>query len=398
MSLSRRSLLRAAALFAAAPISSLDLAAQRTRDSAGRVPGYGATASTWAGATRVPSEPGRAATASYTPLAGYPGILTPPPLHFERHHSGVPSIDRRAHTLSIHGLVGRARTFSMADIESMPPVTKTLFVECAGNTSSEWRGASAPDVQHTHGLTSCSEWTGVPLSTLLELCRVRADAAWLLTEGADACRLARSLPMAKAMQDALVAYAQNGRPLRAEQGFPLRLVVPGWEGISSVKWLHRIEAIDRPAMTFWETARYSDLLSNGHARIFTFAMDVKSVITRPSGTDTLERAGEREISGLAWSGRGRIARVDITTDGGLSWKPAEFEATPLPSAHTRFRASWNWDGAEARIASRAVDDTGVVQPTLAELIAVRGERSGYHNNAIQPWLIARDGRVTNGLS
>jgi sulfane dehydrogenase subunit SoxC len=346
----------------------------------------------------VPDEPGPNAVASFTPLRESTGIITPSALHFERHHSGVPAIDAATHTLTIHGLVDRARSFTMADLKAMPAVSNVLFIECSGNSSSEWQGASAKDVQHADGLTSCSEWTGVPLASLLRMCGARAGARWVFTEGADACRLARSLPMSKAMGDALVAYAQNGAPLRPEQGFPLRLVVPGWEGICSVKWLRRVEVIDRPAMTFWETARYTDLMPDGKAREFTFVMDVKSVITRPSGGDTLRAAGPYEITGLAWSGHGAIARVDVTIDGGTTWSQAELEAPPVPLAHTRFRFRWNWDGKEARIASRAVDDTGAVQPSLPELIAARGEHSGYHNNAVQPWHVAPNGRVTNGLA
>jgi sulfane dehydrogenase subunit SoxC len=235
------------------------------------------------------------------------------------------------------------------------------------------------------------------LSTVLRECGVQPDARWVLAEGADAARVARSLPIAKAMSDVLVAYAQNGEPLRPEQGYPLRLVVPGWEGITNVKWVHRLKLIDQPAMTRWETAKYTDLLPDGTARQFTFEMDAKSVITRPSAGDTLPDAGVYEISGVAWSGRGAITRVEITTDGGAAWVDAELQAPVLPRAHTRFRWSWRWDGRAAMIASRATDDAGSVQPTLTDLVAVRGMNSGYHQNAIQPWAIAANGAVTNGL-
>ena len=395
---SRRAFLRAGALALAFPWRVSAQTAASTGARAPRLPGRGARLSRLNGAVRLPDEPGLNAVASFTPLRESAGIITPSELHFERHHAGVPAIDAASHTLTVHGLVDRPRSFTVADLKAMPAVSTVLFIECAGNSSSEWRGASAADVQHADGLTSCSEWTGVPLASLLRMCGARAGASWVLTEGADACRLARSLPMSKASRDALVAYAQNGAPLRAEQGFPLRLVVPGWEGICSVKWLRRVEAINRPAMTFWETARYADLMPDGRARQFTFVMEVKSVITRPSGGDTLRGGGAYEITGLAWSGRGAIARVDVTTDGGATWMRAELEAPPLPFAHARFRYPWIWNGKEARIASRAVDDTGAVQPSLPDLIAARGEHSGYHNNAIQPWHVAADGRVTNGLA
>jgi sulfane dehydrogenase subunit SoxC len=341
--------------------------------------------------TRTPE-----ATASFTPLRDSFGIITPSALHFERHHSGVPEIDPAAHTLMVHGLVDRPLVFSMDELKRMPAATRVLFIECSGNSSSEWLGAGAPSVQRTHGLTSCSEWTGVWLSTLLRECGVRASASWVLAEGADAARMARSLPIGKAMNDVLIAYAQNGEALRPEQGYPLRLVAPGWEGNVNVKWLRRIEALDGPAMTRWETARYTDLTPDGKARQFTFVMDAKSVITAPSGGDTLRGPGVYEISGLAWSGRGAIRRVDVTTDGGRTWSPAELQPPVLSCAHTRFRWSWRWDGREALLASRCEDDTGYVQPRRQDLVKERGANSGYHQHGIQVWKVGASGAVTNG--
>jgi sulfane dehydrogenase subunit SoxC len=344
------------------------------------------------GSTRTPQ-----ATASFTPLADSYGIITPSSLHFERHHSGVPDIDPAAHTLTVHGLVDRPLVFTIDDLKRMPSVSRVFFIECAGNTSSEWHGAAAATVQQSHGLTSCSEWTGVWLSTLLGECGVHANASWLLAEGADAARVARSIPLEKARRDVLVAYAQNGEALRPEQGYPLRLVVPGYEGNMHIKWVHRIKLLDQPAMTRWETAKYTDLLPDGRARIFTFAMDAKSIITTPSPGRTLAAAGVHEISGLAWSGRGIIAQVEITVDGGRTWTAAELQTPVLPRAHTRFRWSWNWDGRDALIASRAVDETGYTQPTLSDLVQARGLNSGYHENAIQPWKVSSSGAVSNGL-
>lgn len=337
------------------------------------------------------------ATASFTPLADTFGIITPASLHFERHHAGVPEIDPARHTLTIEGLVDRPLAFSMDELRRLPTVSRVFFIECSGNTSSEWRGANAPSVQRSHGLTSCSEWTGVWLSTLLRECGIRTDARWILAQGADAARVARSLPIEKAMSDVLVAWGQNGEALRPEQGYPLRLIVPGFEGNTHIKWLHRVTAIDQPAMTRWETSKYTDLLPDGRARIFTFDMDAKSVITSPSPGQTLAGAGVHEVTGLAWSGHGAIARVDVTVDGGRTWVPAELQTPVLPRAHTRFRWSWRWDGREALIASRATDDTGYVQPALSDLVKARGTSSGYHNNAIQPWRIASSGAVSNGL-
>jgi sulfane dehydrogenase subunit SoxC len=338
------------------------------------------------------------ATASFTPLRESVGILTPASLHFERHHAGVPALDPATHTLTIHGLVDRPLVFSMDELERLPTVSRIYFIECSGNSSSEWRGAGAPGVQLSHGLTSCSEWSGVLLSTLLRECAVRPQGTWILAEGADAVQMARSLPIAKAMADVLLAFAQNGEALRPEQGYPLRLVAPGWEGNVSVKWLRRIEVLDQPAMTRWETAKYTDLMPDGTARQFTFTMDAKSVITHPSGGDALLRPGPYEITGLAWSGRGAIRRVDVTTDGGRTWTRAELQPPVLPRAHTRFRTSWIWSGGDALLASRCEDDTGYVQPARPALVAERGLNAGYHQNAIQLWKVGADGQVTNGNS
>ncbi len=337
------------------------------------------------------------ATASFTPLADLHGIITPSSLHFERHHAGVPELDPARHTLTIDGLVERPLTFSLDELQRMPTVSRIFFLECSGNTSGEWRGANATSVQRSHGLTSCSEWTGVRLATLLQECGVRRDAAWVLAQGADAARVARSVPMAKVLDDVLVAWGQNGEALRPEQGYPLRLLVPGFEGNISIKWLHRVTALDQPAMTRWETSKYTDLLPDGRAQIFTFDMEAKSVITRPAAGATLAGSGVHEITGLAWSGRGAIRRVDVTTDGGRTWVEAELQQPVLPRAHTRFRWSWRWDGREALIASRATDDTGYVQPSLPELVQARGLNTGYHNHAIQPWKVSPTGVVSNGL-
>jgi sulfane dehydrogenase subunit SoxC len=343
--------------------------------------------------TTIPEE-----ATSRTPLQDTFGIITPSSLHFERHHAGVPDIDPDTHTLTVHGLVQRPTVFTVADLTRLPSVSRIVFLECSGNSASEWRGGSEPTVQRAHGLTSCSEWTGVPLSTLLHECGVDPAATWILGEGADACKLARSIPMSKAMDDVLVVYGQNGEPLRPEQGYPLRLLVPEWEGNINVKWLRRIKVMNQPAMTRWETSKYTDLMPDGSARQFTFDMDAKSVITRPSGGMTLKGSGVYEVTGLAWSGRGAIAHVDVTTDGGRTWTAATLQNPVLPRAHTRFRWTWTWDGAPAALASRATDDTGYVQPSRADLVAVRGVNSFYHFNAIQIWNVARDGTITNGNS
>jgi sulfane dehydrogenase subunit SoxC len=398
VSRSRRWFLRAASLSAALfPIGRRAAAQDLPATLGAGVSDYGSR-SRWERARRLLGNARQPqATASFTPLGDSVGIITPSSLHFERHHSGVPDLNPETHTLTIHGLVDRPTVFTLAELKRMPSVTRILFLECSGNSSSEWLGANAADVQRSHGLTSCSEWTGVPLAALLRACGVQPAAKWILTEGADAARLDRSLPLEKALADVLVAYAQNGEALRPEQGFPLRLIVPGVEGIGSTKWLHRVKVLDQPAQTREETSKYTDLLADGKARSFTLEMDVKSVITRPSGGQKLSGAGVYEITGLAWSGAGAIASVDVTVDGGRTWTRATLQDPVLDRAHARFRYTWNWDGRPALIASRATDSAGRLQPTLTDLLNARGINSGYHQNAIQVWKIAADGAVTNGL-
>jgi len=337
--------------------------------------------------TRFPEE-----SQSRTPLQDSCGILTPSALHYERHHSGVPAIDPAAHRLLIHGLVDRPIIFTVEDIRRLPSISRIYFLECSGNTV--WADHAGPTAQRSHGLASCSEWTGVPLSILLSEAGVQPRARWILAEGADACKMQRSLPIEKAMDDILVAWGQNGEALRPEQGYPLRLVVPGWEGNVSVKWLRRIEAVDQPYMTRDETARYTDLMPDGKARIFTFVMDAKSIITCPSGGQSV-KPGFCEITGLAWSGRGRIERVEISVDGGKTWIDAALQEPRLDKSFTRFRLPWKWDGSEVELQSRCADNTGSVQPSWDALVAVRGVHSDYHNNAIKAWKISADGRVTS---
>jgi sulfane dehydrogenase subunit SoxC len=340
--------------------------------------------------------PTATASSSCTPLQDLHGIITPNGLHFERHHAGVPAIDPDAHRLLVHGLVERPLTFTMNDLMRFPAVSRLHFLECSGN--SFWTGTSAKStVQETHGLLSCCEWTGVLLSTVLGEAGVKPDARWILAEGADAAGMARSVPIEKALDDALLVYAQNGERLRPEQGYPLRLLLPGYEGNMSVKWLRRLKLGDQPFETREETSKYTDLMPDGTARQFTFVMEAKSVITFPSGGLRLHDRGFYEISGLAWSGRGRVTRVDVSTDGGASWEQARLQEPILTKCLTRFRLPWRWDGSPARLQSRAIDETGYVQPHRPDLVTVRGLNSNYHCNAIQEWQIAADGAITNAV-
>jgi sulfane dehydrogenase subunit SoxC len=332
---------------------------------------------------------------SFTPLHDSFGILTPSALHYERHHSGIPTIDPALHRLVIHGFVDRPLSLSLADIRRLPSVTRILALECGGNSAGEWTAGGGADVQRSHGLLSGSEWTGIPLSLLLAEAGVQSRASWVIAEGGDACRMMRSIPLRKAMGDSLLAYGQNGEAMRPAQGYPLRLLNPGWEGNTSVKWLQSLTLTDQPYMARDETSKYSDLMADGKARIFTYDMEAKSVITFPSGGQTLPARGVYELTGVAWSGRGRIERVDITFDGGRTWLQATLQEPRLPLALTRFRMEWRFDGQDAVVASRATDETGYVQPTRAALVAVRGTNSTYHYNGIKPWRVHTDGTVTN---
>jgi len=345
----------------------------------------------------VNTTPGTTGTGgSRTPLEALEGIITPSSLHFERHHSGVPDIDPAQHQVLIHGLVERPLIFSMDALARYPLVSRIHFLECSGNSAGN-NNAEAP--QQTaggiHGLVSCSDWTGVPLSVLLDEAGVKPEGKWLLAEGGDAASMSRSVPMAKAMDDAILALYQNGEKLRPEQGYPVRLFLPGYEGNMNVKWLRRIKVTAEPTMTKDETSKYSDLQPNGRAKLFTFPMDVKSVITSPSGMQTMRGPGLYQISGVAWSGFGRVRRVEISADGGKTFAQAALDGPVLPLALTRFRMPWRWDGGPSVLMSRAVDETGAVQPTRAVLIGTRGTAYRYHYNAIQSWSVAQGGAVSN---
>lgn len=397
--LNRRSLLAGTAgLVSAMVLGSMRSSAEATTEGSSedptRVPGTAPTAygqrSTFEKAVRVP----RSWWASLTPLQDSHGILTPSALHFERHHNGVPAIRPEHHRLLIHGMVDQPWTFTLDDVKRFPVVSRLAFIECSGNSAPEWRGPAGQTAQHTHGLTSTSEWTGVSLKSLLREVGVHPDASWMLAEGGDAAAMTRSLPLASILEEAMLCYAQNGEPLRPEQGYPLRLLIPGWEGNTCIKWLRRLKLGTAPSMTREETSQYTDLMPDGTARQFTMVMDAKSVITSPSGGQRIT-PGFLEIRGLAWSGRGRITLVEVSTDGGRSWKQAALQEPILPKCHTRFLMPWRWNGEDVILQSRCVDETGYRQPDRATLVAVRGVNSIYHYNAIQSWHIAADGQVSN---
>ncbi|PDT76695.1 sulfite dehydrogenase [Bradyrhizobium sp. C9] len=328
-----------------------------------------------------------------TPLQELDGIITPNGLFYERHHGGVPTIDPAEHRLMLHGMVDRSLVFTMEDIRRFPSQSRIHFLECSGNpVYTKPYGKTASDLV---GLLSCAEWTGVPLKTVLDEAGVQAGAKWIVAEGADAAALTRSIPIEKCLDDAMLVYSQNGERLRPQQGYPLRLLLPGFEGNMNVKWLRRLKVVAEPAYSREETSKYTDPMPDGTSREFTFYMEAKSIITRPSGGQKLTTHGFHEITGIAWSGHGKIKSVEISLDEGKSWQQAALQEPVLTRALTRFRLPWHWDGTPAVIQSRAIDETGYVQPTLAELVAVRGLNSFYHNNAIWPWRIDANGEVTN---
>lgn len=337
---------------------------------------------------------------SLTPLQDLTGPITPADLHFERHHAGIPVIDPAKHRLMIHGLVEREVILTLDELKRLPQVTRTYFIECSGNGRNAFRDPK-PDMtaQKVAGMISTSEWTGIPLSTLFREVGAKPEATWFLAEGGDACLMTRSVPMAKAWDDALVVWAQNGEPLRPAQGYPLRLVLPGWEGNINVKWLRRLELGTRPWRTRWETAKYTDPMPGGRAREFTFENDVKSIITTPSHPARIAARGWHSVQGLAWSGRGRVTRVEVSADAGRSWQDAEFMGLSLPKAAVRFQWMFEWKGGEHVLLSRATDEAGYVQPTRAALLEARGPGTDYHFNQIVGWKVARDGAVTfHGLT
>jgi len=336
---------------------------------------------------------------SMTPIQHQKGIITPNGLIFERHHAGIPDIDPDQHELVIHGMVKQPMKYSMDNLMRYPSVSKFHFMECSGNGLTDWLAVKSKTVQQTHGLLSCSQWTGVPVSSLLDEVGVDSNAKWLLFEGADGSAHARSIPIDKAMDDALLVFASGGEALRPENGYPLRAFMPGWEGNTSVKWLRRIKVSDKPWHLRSETARYTDPMPEGKWRQFSMEMEAKSVITNPSGGMQMQGPGFYEIQGFAWSGNGKINGVDITVDGGKSWSRADLEGPVMDKCLTRFRYGWNWDGGPAKIASRAVDSTGYVQPTVAELAEKRAI-VGFvqHHNGIFPWAVSTSGEVTNAIA
>ena len=340
-----------------------------------------------------PTYPGGGSSRS--PLQDLQGTITPNSLHFERHHAGVPNIDPSQHMLVINGLVRQPLAFRYEDLLKYQMVSRIHFLECSGNSGALLRGEIGGSAQSLHGLVSCAEWTGVPLSTLLDEAGVLPEAAWVAAVGADAASMGRSIPLTKALDDVMVALYQNGEAVRPGQGYPMRLFCPGWEGNVSVKWLTQIKVTKEPAQFRDETSKYTDTLQDRSSYQFTFPMGTKSLITSPSGQMTLNQPGIYQVTGIAWSGRGSIRQVEVSADGGKTWAEAAIQGHQLDRALTRFTIPWEWDGGDAILQSRATDSRGNLQPTRDEVIASRGTLSFYHNPCIQSWQVDQTGEISN---
>lgn len=332
---------------------------------------------------------------SFTPLQHQQGIITASGLFFERYHAGRATVHPAEHRLMIHGMVDRPLLLTMDDVRRFPSENRIHFIECPANGGMEWRAPQLNSLQYTHGMIGCAEWTGVRLSTLFEETGLKPGAKWVLAEGADGAHMTRSIPLEKCLDDVLVVYGQNGEALRPEQGYPLRLIVPGWQGNVNIKWVRRLQVGDEPWFTREETSKYTELMPDGKARGFTWPIYAKSVITWPCPEMPAKTPGVHEIRGFAWSGLGSIRQVDVSFDGGINWAHARLHGPVLPKALTRFTLEWRWNGKPALLQSRAIDETGFVQPTIAELRAVRGTNAVYNNNSIQTWQVKPDGSVFN---
>ena len=404
--LDRRSLLRAGVL--AAGIAGIGAGVARAAESVGAdAPEWMKTPGRSFSPYGMPSKwqekvqrsftllPGRPWTGtSRTPLHLLEGTLTPNGLHFERHHNGVPDIDPNRHELVIHGLVKRPLAFSVETLMRYPMESQIHFVECSGNSGSfNQREPQQTTAGGLNGLLSCSEWTGVRLATLLGEAEVNREAKWVIAEGADAVAMSRSVPLEKCLDDAMIALYQNGEAIRPEQGYPMRLLLPGFEGNMNVKWLRRLKVMNEPVNARDETSHYTELMPNGKARQYMFLQGVKSAIIKPSFGMNMKGPGFYEVSGLAWSGSGRVSKVEVSADGGKSWAAAALTPPVLSKALTRFRLAWRWDGRVSTLMSRATDEKGDVQPTRSAWVSQYSPIQFYHFNGIQGWRIEADGTV-----
>lgn len=336
-------------------------------------------------------------TAAFTPIEQLNGVITPAGLHFVVHHSGIPDIEPTDHEFMLHGLVDKPLKWSMESLLNYPMVSRIHFLECAGNSGPNIIADSPMNMTagSIHGQISGALWTGVPLKYLLDEVGIKPKAKWAMCEGADAGNHVRNIPLEKLYDDAIIALYQNGERIRPDQGYPMRLFVPGYEGNMSVKWLHRMEISDIPSQSKDEQSLYADITADEQVKQYSFNMEVKSVITKPSGKQQLPMNGFYEISGFAWSGRGKIKIVEVSADGGKTWAKANLEGPIMNKAMTRFTIPWSWSGQKAVIVSRAIDEFGNTQPTREDWISRYARYSHGHNNSINSWLVSNDGKVSN---
>ncbi len=339
----------------------------------------------------------RKASVSFTPWQDLQGIIVPNGLHFTRCHGGVIDVNPKEYRLLIHGLVDKEVVLTLEDIKRYPSISVIHSFECAANNGMEWRGPGMSSLQVTRGMLACSEWTGVPLKTVLEDIGLKPEAKWMFPEGSDPAGVGRSIPIEKVLDDAMLVYAQNGEALRPEQGYPVRLFLPGWEGVMQVKWLKRLKFDTKSWMVREESTKYTMLQKDGHALMYNWSFEANSVITSPCPERDWQgkKKGPIMVEGIAWSGKGTITHVDVSTDGGKTWKEAEFTSVQLPKAVTRFALKVDWDGEHMMLQSRATDDTGFTQPTATQLNEARGKEAVYHRNAIQTWEVKPNGEVHN---
>ncbi|MCW8837399.1 MAG: sulfite dehydrogenase, partial [Thiovulaceae bacterium] len=338
------------------------------------------------------------AAISMTPLHELNGIIVPNGLHFTRTHNGVAHIDPNKYRLMIHGLVEKPIVLTLDQLKRYPSESRILFLECPSNSAAEWKGPQFGSLQFVKGMMSCSEWTGVRLSTILDDLGLKPEAKWMLAEGSDGSEMSRTLPVEKVLDDCMIVYAQNGEALRDEQGYPVRLMAPGWEANLCVKWLKRLEFGDKPWYAKEETSKYTALTASGKAIQHFYANEVNSIITSPcpeKDWSDLKVGDLVEIEGLAWSGHGTIRGVDISFDGGKNWTEAHLKGLVLPKAWTRFSYMYKYEGKPLLLQSRSYDDSDNVQPTVNQEKAVVGVEGVYHRNAICTWAVDAKGGVTN---
>ena len=339
------------------------------------------------------------ASIAVTPIQDSCGIITPNGLFFNRCHGGTPTIDPNQHRLMIHGLVEKPIVLTMDELKKYPNVSRVHFIECPANGGPEWRGPQFNSIQFAKGFMSCAQWTGVYIKDIIKDLGLKKEALWMLAEGIDDSHMGRTIPVDKVLDDAMIVWGQNGEALRPEQGYPIRLLVPGWEGNLCVKWLARLEFAKEPFYAKEETAKYTVLTKNdGKAIQHFYANEVNSVVTSPCPEKPwkdLKKGEMVEIEGLAWSGMGTIKGVDISVDGGKNWVEASLKGLVLEKAWTRFSYMYKYEGKDILLSSRARDDAGHIQPTVKQERDTVGVESVYHRNGIHTWAVSAKGDVTN---